>query len=68
MYETHQAFLEWARRYDTGGLEIRSKMKHDQWQTLLPCPVLLLDGGDPLEDNFQKVLRVIVEEERKNSL
>ena len=68
MYETHRAFLEWARCYDTGGLEIRSKVKHDQWQTLLPCPVLLLDGGDPLEDNYLKVLQAITEEKRKNNL
>lgn len=66
MYETNQAFLEWARRYDTGGTEIRSRAKHDQWQKLLPCPVLLLDGGDSLEDNYQKVLRAILEKEGNN--
>ena len=68
MYEAHQTFLEWARRYDTGGTEIRSRAKHDQWQTLLPCPILLLDGGAPLEENYQKVLRAISEEERKKAL
>ena len=68
MYKANQAFLEWAKSYDTGGLEIRSKAKHDQWQTLLPCPILLLDGGDTLENNFQKVLRAIPETERKCSL
>ena len=56
MYETHRAFMEWAKSYDTGGPEIRSKVKHDQWQRLLPCPVLLLNGADTLEANYQKVL------------
>lgn len=65
MYETNQAFLEWAKGYDTAGPEIRSKAKHDQWQRLLPCPVLLLDGADTLEVNFQKVLRMLPEMERK---
>lgn len=53
---------------DTGGPEIRSKAKHDQWQALLPCPILLLDGGDTLENNYQKVLRAIPKTERKCSL
>ena len=57
MYETHQAFLAWAKSYDTGGPEIRSRVKHDQWQQLLTCPVLPLDGADTLEANFQKVLQ-----------
>ena len=59
MYETHRAFLEWAKRYDTGSPEIRSRAKHDQWQTLLSCPVLLLDGGASVEDNFGKVLQAL---------
>lgn len=55
MYQTHRAFLEWARGYDTGGTEMRSRAKHDQWQKLLSCPVLLLDGADSLEVNFERV-------------
>ena len=65
MYEINQAFLEWAKGYDTGGPEVRSKAKHDRWQQLLSCPILLLDGADTLEVNFQKVLRMIPEGERK---
>ncbi|MGM9603941.1 MAG: AAA family ATPase [Faecousia sp.] len=59
MYETHRAFLEWAKRYDTGGPEVRSRAKHDQWQKLLSCPVLLLDGGASVEDNFWKVFQAL---------
>lgn len=59
MFKTHQAFLEWAARYDTGDPEIRSRVKHDQWQTLLSCPVLRLNGGNSLEENQNKVLRFL---------
>ena len=59
MYETNQAFLEWAKSYDTGGPEIRSRVKHDQWQTLLPCQLLRLDGAAPLEENFQNILPLL---------
>lgn len=57
MYDTHQAFLAWAKSYDTGGPEIPSKVKHDQWQKLLTCPVQLLDGADTTEANYQRVLQ-----------
>lgn len=36
-------------------VNIRSKAKHDEWQKLLPCKVLQLDGADRLEDNFLRV-------------
>ena len=57
MYEIHRSFMDWAKRYDTGGPEIRSRRKHDHWQSLLCCPVLLLDGAESLDDNYQKVLK-----------
>ena len=59
MYETNQAFLAWAKSYDTGGYEIRSRVKHDAWQKLLTCPVLLLDGSESVEQHFQKVAEVL---------
>ena len=61
MYETHRAFMEWAKSYDTGGPEIRSRRKHDQWQTLLTCPVLL-DGDDTVDANYRKVLQFMKQE------
>ena len=62
MYETHRAFMEWAKSYDTGGPEMRSRVKHDQWQKLLSCPVLLLDGADTVEENYRKVLQLMIRE------
>lgn len=62
MYEIHRAFMEWAKSYDTGGPEIRSRRKHDQWQTLLSCPLLLLDGADTVEANYRKVLQFMKQE------
>ena len=59
MYAQHLEFLEWAKRYDTGGLEVRSKAKHDLWQSQLPCPTLLLDGADTVENHVQNVLKAL---------
>lgn len=53
MYENHQEFIDWAASYDKGGLDMRSKAKHDEWQKLLPCQQILLDGSLPVEKNFE---------------
>ena len=53
MYEQHQKFIEWASSYDTGGVEIRSKAMHDEWQKLLKCPLVTVDGSLPLETNWE---------------
>lgn len=53
MYENHQKFLNWAAAYDDGGIDMRSKAKHNEWQIKLSCKCILLDGSLPLEKNFQ---------------
>ena len=55
MYEQHLAFIEWAKTYDTGGMEHRSKMRHDAWEKTLPCEIVYLNGADTLENNFGAV-------------
>ena len=42
MYENHQEFIAWAKAYDTGGLTMRSRAKHDEWQKLLHCRLIRL--------------------------
>lgn len=53
MYENHQEFLNWAAAYDNGGIDMRSKAKHDEWQIKLGRKCILLDGSMPLEENLQ---------------
>ncbi len=60
MYENHQKFLEWAASYDNGGLDMRSKAKHDEWEKLLPCPRIILDGSLPLEESFERIRKILV--------
>ena len=55
MYQKHADFLKWAAAYDTGGLETRSRAKHDAWQRQLRCPLLVLDGGDDPGRNLSAV-------------
>lgn len=53
MYEKHQEFLEWAGKYDSGSIDMRSRAKHDLWQQLLQCHQIVLDGTHGLNENFQ---------------
>jgi adenylate kinase family enzyme len=52
-------FIEWASRYDDGGLAIRSLQKHQAWLAALPCPVLRLDGARPTAELVTEVVAAI---------
>lgn len=53
MYDNHQEFLAWAADYDFGDINMRSKAKHNEWQKLLQCKQITLDGSIDLKDNFE---------------
>lgn len=55
MEQAHREFMEWAARYDTGGLDIRSRALHDEWQKKLRCPLIQLDGSLPVEKLLQQL-------------
>lgn len=59
MYQQHLDFVEWARKYDTGNVYMRSKAKHDEWQKLLQCRQIVLNGADDLKENLRKVQAAI---------
>lgn len=61
MAEKHQEFLRWAALYDEGPETGRSRAKHDQFAALLSCPVLVLDGGDTLENKVNAVVNKLME-------
>ena len=56
MYRQHQDFLVWAKQYDTGGPDMRSRAKLDLWQNRLTCPLITLDGGKCLQENVKRIL------------
>jgi len=55
MYHNHMEFIEWAADYDTGDIDMRSKSKHDQWQKLLKCKQITVNGEDDLKYNLEIV-------------
>jgi adenylate kinase family enzyme len=54
--EATEDFLAWAARYDDAGPEQRSRVGHEAWLALLPCPVLRLDSSAPIEELCRQVI------------
>lgn len=59
MYNNHKEFIEWAALYDVGGLDIRSRAKHDEWQKLLRCKQIIVNGADHIAANLELVKNAI---------
>lgn len=57
MYENHVAFIEWARRYETGGMDTRSVMSENAWLCDARCKVIRLEEARPLDEEVALVLK-----------
>lgn len=55
MFEQHVEFMNWAAKYDTGDVSMRSKANHDEWQKRLMCRQIEVDGGKPMEEIKDKL-------------
>ncbi len=62
MYQNHLEFIEWAAKYDNGDINMRSKAQHDEWQKLLKCKQIVLNGTDNLDYNLQQVKNYFIKE------
>lgn len=58
----HKGFLEfidWAKRYDTAGNEIRSLFRHNEMLQKLDCPVLRIEEVVTVEESIARALEYI---------
>jgi uridine kinase len=60
MYQNHLEFIEWAASYDTGDVNTRSKAKHDEWQKLLKCRQIVVNGEDNLKYNLELIKKALL--------
>lgn len=56
MYQQHLDFIEWAKKYDTGGLEVRSRVLHEEWLKTLGCKVIRVSGEMSTAEQVELVL------------
>ncbi|PXW58832.1 hypothetical protein C7450_105180 [Chelatococcus asaccharovorans] len=55
MEKAHAEFLAWAAKYDTAGLEQRSRVAHEAWLSKQTAPILRLDTSKPVSDLVAEV-------------
>lgn len=55
LHQAHVEFLDWASRYDDGGLEMRSRALHETWLATLPCPVVRLEGDMSTDERLHRI-------------
>lgn len=60
MYEHHQAFIDWASKYDTEEPVSRTKQKHLDWLQKLICPVIKVNTQASLDQLTQQINQAII--------
>lgn len=55
LHGAHMEFLDWAGRYDTGGLEMRSRALHEAWLATVSCPVIRLEGNRSAGEQLERI-------------
>jgi len=55
LHGAHVEFLGWAGRYDTGGLEMRSRALHEAWLATVSCPVIRVEGDLSAGEQLEKI-------------
>jgi adenylate kinase family enzyme len=53
--DDREEFLAWAARYDTAGMEQRSRTLHERWLAALTCPVIRLEGDLTTGERLRRV-------------
>jgi adenylate kinase family enzyme len=58
-YQNHLEFMEYAAQYDTAGLEIRSRVLHEEWMSTLPCKIIRIEEPLDTGEMVEKVVKYI---------
>ena len=53
MHEEYLSFIEWAKEYDSGDENMRSKTMHDKWSKQLQCEKVIVDGSKSVEYSME---------------
>jgi hypothetical protein len=54
LHQAHVEVLDWAERYDAGGLDMRSRARHEAWLAPL-SGVLRLEGDRPVAEQLARL-------------
>jgi adenylate kinase family enzyme len=59
MYEIHKEFIEWNKKYETGGMEMRSRKSELSWISDIKCKVIKLEKNKSPEEELEIVSKEI---------
>ena len=59
MYQIHKEFVEWAKKYETGGMDMRSRKSELEWIKDLDCKIIMLEENKTPEEELKIVLEAI---------
>ncbi|MCG2625558.1 hypothetical protein L6654_02895 [Bradyrhizobium sp. WYCCWR 13023] len=54
-HQETESFVEWASHYEAGDRKGRSLAKHEAWLAGLPCPVVRVDGSQPVAELVEQL-------------
>jgi shikimate kinase len=60
MYEIHKEFIEWNKKYETGGMEMRSRQSETSWLNDIKCKIIKLENNT-VEEEMEIVSKIIEE-------
>ena len=66
MHEIHKEFVEWNKKYETGGMEMRSRRSELFWISDLKCEVIKLEKDIKPEEELEIIVDII--EKRQNGI
>ena len=55
MYEIHKEFVEWNKKYETGGMEMRSRKSELMWISDIKCKIIKLEKNELPEEELKIV-------------
>jgi adenylate kinase family enzyme len=58
-YYKFNEFIDWACKYDNGGLDMRSKATHEEWMKQLKCPIIRIEGDLSSKERIELVLNAL---------
>jgi len=65
-HKMHVDFIEWASKYDSGDVNIRSRKSHEIWLEKASCKVLRIEGDFELDYKVNRIINYIQENESKH--
>jgi adenylate kinase family enzyme len=59
MHQNYVEFIDWASKYDTGDITMRSRVLHDNWISNLTCKIIKLEGDIDFENKMKTVINAV---------